>query len=65
MRCFLLKRIAQKPTASYIQTDFFRRPPQRLQPVQMLDQYHLEQCHGDYAGPSVILTVQRLYISYR
>ena len=58
VRCFLLEGIAQKPTVGHVQIYFFRRPPQRRQSVQMLDQYHLEQHHRVYAGTSVILTIQ-------
>lgn len=61
MRCFLLKCIAKKATVSYIQIDFFCRPPQRRQPVQMLDQHHLKQYQRVYAGTSTIPAVQRFH----
>ncbi len=58
MRRFLLESIAQKPSVGYIQIDFFRGPPQGWQPVQVLDQHHLEQHHRVHTGPSVIFAVQ-------
>ena len=58
MRCFLLECIAQKPTVADICADLIRRPPQRWQAVQMLDQNHFEQHNRVNTGPSVIFAVQ-------
>ena len=58
---FLLQCIPKKPAVCYIQSHFFRRPPEGWQPIQMLDQYHLEQHHRVYAGSAIVLTVQRLH----
>ena len=58
MRCFLLECIAQKPTVADICADLIRRPPQRWQAVQMLDQHHFEQHNRVHAGPPGIFAVQ-------
>ena len=55
---FLLQGIPKKPAVCYIQPHLFRRPPEGWQPIQVLDQYHLEQHHWVYAWPAVVLAVQ-------
>ena len=58
---FLLQTIPQKPAVINTAPYLLRRPPQGGQPVQMLDQYHLEQHHWVYTWPPVVLTVQWLH----
>ena len=57
----LLQAVPQKPAIRIVEGDLLRCPPQRRQPVQMLDQHHLEQYHRVYARPAIVLTIQRLH----
>ena len=57
----LLQAVSQKPAIRIVEGDLLRCPPQRRQPVQMLDQHHLEQYHRVYARPAIVLTIQRLH----
>ena len=61
MRRFLLRRIARKTAVTDICANFIRCSPQRRQPIQILNQYHLEQQHRIHAWLSVILAVQWLH----
>ena len=58
---FLLQCIPKKPAVCYIQPHLFRRPPEGWQPIQVLDQYHLEQHHWVYARSAIVLAVQWLH----
>ena len=61
MRCFILQGYTPETSDTQYEGALFRRTPQGRQPVQMLDQHHLEQHHGVYARPPIILTIQRLH----
>ena len=54
---FLLQTIPQKPAVINTAPYLLRRPPQGGQPVQMLDQYQLEQHDRIAAGAAIVLAV--------
>ena len=54
----------QKPAIYNIEGNLLRRPPQGWQPVQMLDQHHLEQHHGICARPAISSQYSGSTISY-
>jgi len=58
---FLLQGIPQKPAVINTAAYLFRRPPEGWQPIQVLDQYHLEQHHWVYARSAIVLAVQWLH----
>lgn len=53
----LIQRISYKPPVRHIHSDFFQRPAQRTDAVDMLDKHNFEQHDRVYAGAAVIFAV--------